>query len=144
MSARALLHHRRRGLPSALGLTCASALLWGVAHLYIGRTRAGVALLALQAALITMILLALTALRLRLIPLALRPEWLTVLVGALVLIGAVWVAVVILSYRAVRPARATSTRPPTGSGGWASRPPAAPTWPGSVCSRPTTGSRSVS
>jgi cell envelope-related function transcriptional attenuator common domain len=105
MSARALLHHRRRGLPSALGLTCASALLWGVAHLYIGRTRAGVALLALQAALITMILLALTALRLRLIPLALRPEWLTVLVGALVLIGAVWVAVVILSYRAVRPAR---------------------------------------
>ena len=97
----------RRGAPSAIGLTLASALLWGTAHLFAGRTRAGLSLLSLQAGLIATILVALTALRFRLVPIALRPEGLTGLIVAMVLAGAVWVAVVVLSYRVVRPAVTT-------------------------------------
>lgn len=100
----------RRGLPSALGLTVASALLWGVAHLFAGRARAGVALLAAQAGLLATVLVVLTALRFRLVSLAVRPEWLTGLILAVALVGVAWTAVVIFSYRAVRPVRASGPR----------------------------------
>lgn len=106
MAVRAPVDHEVRSLPSAVALTVASALLWGVAHLVAGRTRAGVALLALQAGLIAIALVALTALRLRLLPLAVQPGWLTGLIVAILGIGAVWVAVVVCSYRVVRPAEA--------------------------------------
>ena len=78
----------------------------GVAHLVAGRTPARVALLALQAGLVTITLVALTALRLRLLPLAVQPGWLTALIVAMPVIGAIWVAVVVCSYRVVRPADA--------------------------------------
>jgi len=93
-----------RGLPSALVLTAASALLWGTAHLFAGRTRAGLALLTAQVVLVAGVLATLTALRFRLVSLALRPEWLAGLIVAVLLAGAAWVAVVLLSYRAVRAA----------------------------------------
>jgi len=106
MAVRAPDDGELRSLPSAVALTVASALLWGVAHLVAGRTRAGVALLALQAGLVTITLVALTALRLRLLPLAVQPGWLTALIVAMPVIGAIWVAVVVCSYRVVRPADA--------------------------------------
>ncbi|MEV5412016.1 LCP family protein [Thermopolyspora sp. NPDC052614] len=103
MDADAPAHRERRGLPSALALTVASALLWGVAHLFAGRSRVGVALLASQTALFGAVLAGVTALRFRLVSLAVQPGWLTGLILALALVGAVWAAVVVLSYRAVRP-----------------------------------------
>ncbi len=103
MDVHAPADRERRGLPSALGLTVASALLWGVAHLVAGRSRAGVALLASQTVLIGTVLAGVTALRLRLVSLAVQPGWLTGLILAVALVGAVWAGVVVLSYRVVRP-----------------------------------------
>lgn len=92
-------------LPRALGLTFASALAWGVAHLATGRRAAGGILLGLQLVLVTGLGIALTVYRADLIHLAVRPDWLQRVAAGAVILGVLWITVVIRSYQLLRPER---------------------------------------
>ncbi|RFS82543.1 LytR family transcriptional regulator [Actinomadura spongiicola] len=92
------------GLLRALALTLASALVWGVAHLVVGRRLAGGLLLALYLVLATSLAVAATAYRSDLPQLAVQPDMLERLTAALVVLGVVWIAVVIRSYQVLCPA----------------------------------------
>ncbi|TDC95340.1 LCP family protein [Actinomadura sp. 7K507] len=93
------------GLPRALALTLASALVWGVAHIVAGRRRAGGLLLALWTALAAAVAAAATVYRSDLLHLAVQPEVLERLSVALLVFGMVWVFIVIRSYQVLRPIR---------------------------------------
>jgi hypothetical protein len=83
------------GFGRALALTVVSVVLWGFAHLWVGRRAAGLALLAVYWLLIATAIVAVTGFRQGLLHVAVRPDLLTGLtVGALAL-GLVWVTVVI-------------------------------------------------
>ncbi|MEU5993949.1 LCP family protein [Spirillospora sp. NPDC047418] len=94
-----------RGLPRALALTLASALVWGVAHFVTGRRIAGSLLLALYAAIAAAVAAAATVYRSDLLHLAVQPDVLQRLSAGLVALGVVWVLVVIRSYQILRPLR---------------------------------------
>lgn len=99
------------GLPRALALTLASALVWGIAHVVAGRRVAGGLLLALYAAVIAVLAGAATVYRSDLVHLAVQPAALQRMSGGLVALGVVWILVVIRSYLVLRPARlATGAR----------------------------------
>ncbi|MDL4777837.1 MULTISPECIES: LCP family protein [Thermomonosporaceae] len=93
-----------RGLVRALGLTAASALVWGVAHLSTGRRWIGALLLALFTVLVAAGVLAGTFYRSDLVHLAVRPDWLRTIAVGLLVLGLFWITVVIRSYQIVRPA----------------------------------------
>ncbi|WP_019633469.1 LCP family protein [Actinomadura atramentaria] len=94
---------RAAGLPTALALTLASALVWGLAHLWAGRRVAGALLLVLYTALVG------TALYLRtfhaddLYPLVGRSDLMGWFAGGAAAVALVWIAVVVRSYLVVRP-----------------------------------------
>ncbi|TDD93785.1 LCP family protein [Actinomadura rubrisoli] len=90
------------GLPRALALTLASALVWGIAHLVTGRRIAGGLLLALYLALAAAATAA-AIYRADLSHLAVRPDALQRIAAGLTALGLVWVVVVIRSYQLVRP-----------------------------------------
>ncbi|MEV0971484.1 LCP family protein [Microtetraspora glauca] len=92
-----------RNLGQALGLTLASAMVWGIAHLVAGRTRTGLALAGAYTVLLATVAMAVTALRPALLELAVRPNWLTGLIMTALAIGFCWSAVIVSSYRLVRP-----------------------------------------
>ena len=93
----------RRSLPRALGLTFASALVWGVAHLVSGRRIVGVILATMWAALATAAAVFAVWHQSDLTVMAVQPKWLTTfIVGSLVL-ALVWVVVVIRSYQITKP-----------------------------------------
>lgn len=92
-----------RGLPRALALTLASALVWGIAHFVTGRRIAGGLLLALYAALTAAAAGAVTVYRSDLLHLAVQPDVLQRLSAALVALGALWILIVIRSYQHLRP-----------------------------------------
>lgn len=96
---------RGGGLPRALALTLASALVWGVAHFVAGRRLAGGLLLALYVAIAAVVAAAATVYRSDLPQLALQADMLQRLTGALGALGALWIIVVIRSYLVLRPAR---------------------------------------
>jgi anionic cell wall polymer biosynthesis LytR-Cps2A-Psr (LCP) family protein len=92
-----------QGFGRALGLTVVSIVLWGFAHLWVGRRATGLALLAVYWLLVATAIVAVTGFRQGLLHVAVRPDLLTGLtVGALAL-GLVWVTVVIRSYQISRP-----------------------------------------
>ncbi|WP_243713207.1 LCP family protein [Actinomadura sp. 6K520] len=93
------------GLPRALALTLASALVWGVAHLVTGRRVAGGLLLALYVALLAAVGAAGTVYRSDLLQFAVRPEVVERLSVGLLTLGVVWVFIVIRSYQILRPMR---------------------------------------
>ena len=94
---------RQRGVASALALTFISTFLWGFAHLWLGRRKAGLFLLGLYWCMVAALVTVVTVFRPHLLQWSVRPGLLTaVTVGSLVL-GLVWVAVVIRSYQIVRP-----------------------------------------
>ncbi|MBO3750199.1 LCP family protein [Streptosporangiaceae bacterium NEAU-GS5] len=93
--------HRRLRL--ALYLTVASALVWGIAHLWAGRTKTGVVLAALYVFVLGVVMTAITALRPQLLSLVLQPVWLDRITVAVVAIAALWIAVIVSSYRVTRP-----------------------------------------
>ncbi|MUN41259.1 LCP family protein [Actinomadura litoris] len=95
---------RGRGLPRALALTLASALLWGVAHLSTGRRISGGLLLALYLLVAASVGTAFTVYRSDLVHLAFRPDALQRIAAGLVVLGLVWIVVVIRSYQVLRPA----------------------------------------
>jgi LCP family protein required for cell wall assembly len=92
-----------RGLPRALALTLASALVWGVAHIVTGRRIAGSLLLALYVVIAAAVAVAATVYRPDLLHLAVQPDVVQRLAFALVAFGVVWVLVVIRSYQILRP-----------------------------------------
>lgn len=94
-----------RGLPRALALTLASALVWGVAHFVTGRRIAGSLLLALYVAIAAVLAAAATVYRSDLLHLAVQPDVLQRLSAGLVALGVLWVLVVIRSYQILRPRR---------------------------------------
>jgi polyisoprenyl-teichoic acid--peptidoglycan teichoic acid transferase len=91
------------GLRRALGLTLASALLWGVAHLWAGRRVAGSVLMGLYVLFAIAAVVAATVFQGGLTRLAVQTGWLITLTVALLLLGLLWVAVVVRSYQLVRP-----------------------------------------
>ncbi|MEO3824199.1 LCP family protein [Actinomadura sp. B10D3] len=93
------------GLPRALALTLASALVWGIAHFAAGRRIAGGLLLALYLSVVVALGGAATIYRSDLVHLAVQPAALQRMSGGLVALGAVWILVVIHSYLVLRPAR---------------------------------------
>ncbi|MEU8122845.1 LCP family protein [Spirillospora sp. NPDC049024] len=93
------------GLPRALALTLASALVWGVAHFVTGRRIAGGLLLALYAAMLAALAGAATVYRSDLVHYAVQPAVLQRASAAIVALGLVWVLVVVRSYLLLRPAR---------------------------------------
>ncbi|MDF5756051.1 LCP family protein [Spongiactinospora sp. TRM90649] len=95
---------REFGLRKGLALTAGSAVLWGLAHLVAWRGRAGLGLLALQLAVVIAAVVLVTGHRARLLTLAVQPGWLTGLAAALIAVALVWVAVIVGSWRLVRPA----------------------------------------
>ncbi|MEU0519799.1 LCP family protein [Streptosporangium sp. NPDC006007] len=98
----------RLNVRSSLALTLGSAVLWGLAHLWVGRRATGAALMGVYAIIVTSITAALVTARPELLSLAVQPIWLwTFALGAL-LLAAVTVAVVIRSYQLVRPESPTA------------------------------------
>ncbi|REF00093.1 LCP family protein [Thermomonospora umbrina] len=95
-------------LPRALGLTLASGVLWGVAHLWAGRRVTGALLMALFTALVSVVVVTVTVFRGSLETIAVQPEWLTRITVGLLVVGLVWAAVVIRSYAIVRPGGLTA------------------------------------
>ncbi|MCP9963789.1 LCP family protein [Actinomadura madurae] len=93
------------GLPRALALTLASALVWGIAHFAAGRRIAGGLLLALYLTVAVAMAGAATVYRSDLVHLAVQPAALQRMSGGLVALGVVWILVVIHSYLVLRPAR---------------------------------------
>lgn len=96
------------GMARALALTLASALLWGVAHLWAGRRVAGALLLCLYTTVAAVAVIGLTAFQGDLTRLAVQADWLQGLTAALLALGLVWVLVVIRSYQVVRPGALTA------------------------------------
>jgi LCP family protein required for cell wall assembly len=96
--------HRPEGsVWHALGLTAASVIVWGVAHLAAGRRLAGVLLMTLLAALVGGAIIVILDFRENLKQIAVERDWLAgVTIGILVL-ALVWAAIVVRSYLVVRP-----------------------------------------
>ncbi|WP_084516830.1 LCP family protein [Microtetraspora niveoalba] len=92
-----------RNLGQALGLTLASAMVWGIGHLVAGRTRTGLALAGAYTVLLGTVFTAAIAFRSALLELAVRPSGLTGLIMTALAIGFCWSAVIVASYRLVRP-----------------------------------------
>ncbi|HEU5156827.1 MAG TPA: LCP family protein [Streptosporangiaceae bacterium] len=93
----------RGGVAGALALTFVSAVVWGFAHLWMGRRKVGLFLLGLYWAMVAAMVVVVTVYRQDLLQWSVRPDLLTAItVGSLVL-GALWVAVVIRSYQITRP-----------------------------------------
>jgi polyisoprenyl-teichoic acid--peptidoglycan teichoic acid transferase len=94
---------RGRGVAGTLALTFVSTFLWGFAHLWVGRRKTGLFLLALYWLMAAALVVVVTIFRRHLLHWSVRPDLLTALtIGPLVL-GVIWVAVVIRSYQIARP-----------------------------------------
>ncbi|MBG0819829.1 LCP family protein [Planomonospora sp. ID91781] len=96
-------HRRRPGIGSSLAFTLGSAVLWGLAHLRAGRRRTGVLLMVSSLTVITAAATAFLTAESFLLTLAVRPGWLQAFGAVALLLGTVTVAVVIRSYRLLRP-----------------------------------------
>jgi LCP family protein required for cell wall assembly len=98
------------GLAGALTLTVVSALVWGFAHLWVGRRKAGLFLLALYWLVVAGMVGVATVFRQHILQWSVRPDLLTAVTVGSVLLGFVWVAVVIRSYQIARPHGAPKVR----------------------------------
>lgn len=93
----------RLSLKASLALTLGSAVLWGLAHLWVGRRVTGALLMGVYATVVTAVTAALVSARTELLSLVVQPVWLWSLTLGALLFAAATVAVVIRSYRLVRP-----------------------------------------
>ncbi|MEU5884050.1 LCP family protein [Spirillospora sp. NPDC047279] len=96
-------HDADPGIRRALGLTLASTLVWGVAHLRTGRRVSGSILLGVFGLLIVAGAVTFAVVRPDFIQLAVQPVWLSTFAIAILAVGLVWVTVVIRSYQIARP-----------------------------------------
>jgi LCP family protein required for cell wall assembly len=92
------------GLWRALGLTLASALVWGIAHIWAGRRVAGVTLVATYVALFGGLAMLVLTSQQQLKQLVVQQFWLNTLVIGLIVLSVAWAAVVLRSYLITRPA----------------------------------------
>ncbi|GAA0434896.1 hypothetical protein Acor_32520 [Acrocarpospora corrugata] len=92
-----------RSLGRALGLTLSSALLWGFAHLWVGRSRIGLALALIYTALLASGIAVATTFRTTALALLVRPGWLSAVVVITLVVAVFWALVIMASYRLVRP-----------------------------------------
>lgn len=91
------------GLGSALGLTLASALIWGVAHIRAGRRAVGYSLLALFLLLLIGVPVTAFIFRDNVKEIAVQHAWLDGITAGIIGLALVWAAIVIRSYQVVRP-----------------------------------------
>jgi LCP family protein required for cell wall assembly len=91
------------GLWRALGLTLASAVVWGVAHVAAGRRAAGFTLMGILALLIAGSATAALAFQDKLKQIAVQGTWLNVITVAILALALAWASIVIRSYQVVRP-----------------------------------------
>jgi LCP family protein required for cell wall assembly len=87
----------------ALGLTAASVLVWGVAHLAAGRRLAGFLLMTLLAALIGGAIIVVLDFRENLKQMAVQRDWLAGITIGILVLALIWAAIVVRSYLVVRP-----------------------------------------
>jgi polyisoprenyl-teichoic acid--peptidoglycan teichoic acid transferase len=87
----------------ALGLTAASTVVWGVAHLAAGRRVAGVLLMALLGLLIGGAVIVVLDFRDDLKQVAVQGDWLAGIIAGLLVLALLWTAIVVRSYLVVRP-----------------------------------------
>ncbi|GAA4637915.1 hypothetical protein GCM10023196_093600 [Actinoallomurus vinaceus] len=93
----------RRGLGSALGLTVASAVVWGVAHVWAGRRLAGFLLMGLFAILVGGAVTVALLYQQDLKQIAVQRDWLAGITGGILALALVWAGIVVRSYQVVRP-----------------------------------------
>ncbi|MFD0884038.1 LCP family protein [Streptosporangium algeriense] len=91
------------GIGSGLALTLGSAVLWGLAHLWTGRRVTGTLLMGTYLAIVTTVTSALVTGGPEVLSLIVQPGWLWVFTLGAVLFAVATVAVVVRSYRLVRP-----------------------------------------
>jgi LCP family protein required for cell wall assembly len=91
------------GLGHALGLTVASAVVWGVAHVFAGRRVVGFLLMGLFATLAGGVIVVVLDFPGSLRQIAVRRDWLAGITVAILVLALVWATVVVRSYQVVRP-----------------------------------------
>ncbi len=91
------------GLGHALGLTIASAVIWGIAHVFAGRRVVGFLLMGVFTLLVGGAVVAALEFRGNLQDMAVRRDWLAGITIGILVLALVWVAVVVRSYQVVRP-----------------------------------------
>ncbi|WP_433180888.1 LCP family protein [Actinoallomurus sp. CA-150999] len=91
------------GLWRALGLTLASAVVWGVAHVSAGRRAAGFTLMGVLALLVGGGATAALAFQEKLKQIAVQGVWLNVITVGILALALAWASVIIRSYQVVRP-----------------------------------------
>jgi anionic cell wall polymer biosynthesis LytR-Cps2A-Psr (LCP) family protein len=87
----------------ALGLTVASAVVWGVAHFCTGRRVAGALLLTAYTAVVATLVVIATRDRTELATMAVQSKWLDTVTVCALLLALAWAGVVVWSYVLVRP-----------------------------------------
>jgi LCP family protein required for cell wall assembly len=87
----------------ALGLTAASVVVWGVAHLAAGRRLVGFLLMALLAILIGGATIVVLDFRENLKQIAVERDWLAGITIGILVLAIIWAAIVVRSYLVVRP-----------------------------------------
>ncbi|MCO6006803.1 LCP family protein [Actinoallomurus purpureus] len=91
------------GLWRALGLTAASAVVWGVAHVAAGRRAAGFTLMGVLALLLGGAATMALAFQEKLKQIAVQGVWLNVITVGILVLALAWASIVIRSYQVVRP-----------------------------------------
>ncbi|MEV5747819.1 LCP family protein [Actinoallomurus sp. NPDC052308] len=92
-----------RGLVHALGLTVASAVVWGIAHLWAGRRVAGILLMGLFAILVGGGVFVALRYQHDLKNIAVQRDWLAGITGGILALALLWAGIVVRSYQVVRP-----------------------------------------
>ncbi|MEV6860589.1 LCP family protein [Streptosporangium subroseum] len=99
----------RSGIGSSLALTLGSAVLWGLAHIWVGRRVTGACLMGICLTLAAGVTTALLTAGPPLLSLIVQPAWLWSFALAAMLFATATVAVVIRSYQLVRPESLSGT-----------------------------------
>ena len=107
--------HRASSLPRTLGSTLLGAVIPGAGFVAAGRVRLGIAVMSLAAGLLGLGLYAGLARRDDAVALAVNPRGLLVVTGVLLVLGSCWIAVVVATYRMLRPASAPTGQRVAGS-----------------------------
>ncbi|MEV5706860.1 LCP family protein [Actinoallomurus sp. NPDC052274] len=92
-----------RGLVHALGLTVASAVVWGIAHIWAGRRVAGILLMGLFAVLVGGGVFVALRYQHDLKNIAVQRDWLAGITGGILALALLWAGIVVRSYQVVRP-----------------------------------------
>ncbi|WP_329242525.1 LCP family protein [Actinoallomurus sp. NBC_01490] len=91
------------GLWRALGLTVASAVVWGIAHIWAGRRAVGFTLMGLLAVLVFGTVTAALAFQDKLKQMVVQDTWLNVIIAGILILAVAWAVIVIRSFQVVRP-----------------------------------------